>query len=47
MKRGREIFRSLDYGLWRTSGHNPVKQLRQMSPDNIEAASGPRISRIV
>ncbi len=35
---GRQVFRSLDYGLWRTSGHNPVKQLRSMSQENIEAA---------
>lgn len=36
---GREVFRSLDYGLWRTSGHNPVKQLHNLSPDKLEAAS--------
>jgi starch phosphorylase len=36
---GRQIFRALDYALWRTSGHNPVKQLRSMSPADLEAAS--------
>ncbi|MGA2681049.1 MAG: alpha-glucan family phosphorylase [Candidatus Bathyarchaeia archaeon] len=36
---GRQVFRSLDYGLWRTSGHNPVKQLRSMTSENLEAAS--------
>ncbi|HKM60645.1 MAG TPA: alpha-glucan family phosphorylase, partial [Candidatus Bathyarchaeia archaeon] len=36
---GRQVFRSLDYALWRTSGHNPVKQLRDMSTEKLEAAS--------
>jgi glycogen phosphorylase len=36
---GRQVFRSLDYPLWRTSGHNPVKQLRSISPDKLEAAA--------
>jgi glycogen phosphorylase len=36
---GRQVFRSLDYALWRTSGHNPVKQLRRMSAHNLEAAA--------
>ncbi len=36
---GRQVFRSLDYALWRTSGHNPVKQLRSMPTENLEAAS--------
>ena len=36
---GRQVFRSLDYPLWRTSGHNPVKQLRSMSAEKLEAAS--------
>jgi starch phosphorylase len=35
----RQIFRSLDYALWRTSGHNPVKQLREMDQEKLEAAS--------
>ncbi len=36
---GRQVFRSLDYGLWRTSGHNPVKQLREISKEKLEAAA--------
>ena len=36
---GRQVFRSLDYGLWRTSEHNPVKQLRNIMQDKLEAAA--------
>ena len=36
---GRQVFRSLDYELWRASGHNPVKQLRDISPDKLAAAA--------
>jgi glycogen phosphorylase len=36
---GRQIFRSLDYALWRTSGHNPVKQLHEMNSEKLEAAA--------
>ncbi len=36
---GRQVFRSLDYALWRTSGHNPVKQLADVSPSKLEAAA--------
>lgn len=36
---GRQVFRSLDYGLWRTTGHNPVRQLREMSPERLQAAA--------
>jgi starch phosphorylase len=36
---GRQVFRALDYALWRTSGHNPVKQLRTISQDKLEAAA--------
>ncbi len=36
---GRRVFRSLDYAQWRTSGHNPVKQLREMSRDKLEDAA--------
>lgn len=35
----RKLFRSLDYPLWRTSGHNPVKQLREISPDTLKTAA--------
>jgi len=36
---GRQVFRSLDYALWRTSGHNPVKQLRSIRSERLEAAA--------
>jgi len=35
----RAVFRSLDYQLWRISGHNPVKQLREINPDKLQAAA--------
>ena len=36
---GRQVFRSLDYALWRTSGHNPVKQLFHISNEKLESAA--------
>ncbi len=36
---GRQVFRSLDYAFWRTSEHNPVKQLRSISMEKLEAAA--------
>jgi starch phosphorylase len=36
---GRQVFRSLDYELWRASGHNPVKELRDINPNKLEAAA--------
>ena len=36
---GRELFRVLDYPLWVISGHNPVKQLRDINPDKLKAAA--------
>jgi len=35
----RRLFRALDYPLWRISGHNPVKQLREVSSDTLQAAA--------
>jgi starch phosphorylase len=35
----RAVFRSLDYPLWRISGHNPVRQLSESSPDKLQAAA--------
>ncbi|PIX27728.1 MAG: alpha-glucan phosphorylase, partial [Chloroflexi bacterium CG_4_8_14_3_um_filter_45_15] len=35
----RELFRALDYQLWRMDNHNPVKQLHQISPDRLRAAA--------
>jgi starch phosphorylase len=34
----REMFRRLDYALWRQSGHNPVWMLQQLGPEHIEGA---------
>ncbi|MBI2830872.1 MAG: alpha-glucan family phosphorylase [Chloroflexi bacterium] len=36
----RQLFRSLDFRLWRVTGHNPVKLLREVSPDVLRAAAG-------
>ena len=36
---GRQVFRSLDYALWRTSSHNPVKQLHEISYIKLESAA--------
>jgi starch phosphorylase len=35
----RNLFRVLDYPLWRLGGHNPVKQLREISADKLAAAA--------
>jgi starch phosphorylase len=35
----RSVFRVLDYPLWRLSGHNPVKVLRDTSPEALQAAA--------
>ncbi len=35
----RALFRTLDYPLWRLSGHNPVKQLREISTDKLAGAA--------
>ena len=35
----RDLFRALDYPLWRLSGHNPVKQLHEISTQKLEAAA--------
>jgi starch phosphorylase len=34
----REVFRRLDYPLWRRTAHNPVLMLRQMAPETIAQA---------
>jgi len=38
-EQARKLFRALDYPLWRMSGHNPVKELREISPDALQAAA--------
>ena len=35
----REVFRLLDYTLWRQTAHNPVRMLRSLSPEVLEAAA--------
>ena len=35
----RELFMSLDYPSWRTSGHNPVKMIYETKPENLEGAA--------
>jgi starch phosphorylase len=35
----RDLFRALDYPLWHLGGHNPVKQLHEISADRLEAAA--------
>ncbi len=38
----RAVFRALNYPLWRTSGHNPVRELSETSPERLrEVASDP------
>jgi glycogen phosphorylase len=34
--KARDLFRALDYPLWRYSGHNPVKELAETSPDRLK-----------
>ena len=40
--RARDLFRRLDYTLWRSSAHNPVAMLRQIAPERLEAVSRDR-----
>jgi starch phosphorylase len=35
----REVFRRLDYMLWRATAHNPVRMLWTMAPEKLEAAA--------
>jgi len=35
----REVFRRLDYGLWRQTAHNPVMMLRRMAPETLARAA--------
>ena len=36
----RTVFRRLDYGLWRTTAHNPVRMLRLIASDKLQLAAG-------
>jgi starch phosphorylase len=41
-EQARKLYRALDYPLWNISGHNPVKELREVSQDSLqEAATDP------
>jgi glycogen phosphorylase len=40
--KGRQVFRRLDYGLWRATSHNPVRMLRSISPEALERAARDR-----
>ncbi|MFU8795779.1 MAG: alpha-glucan family phosphorylase [Dehalococcoidia bacterium] len=43
----RALFRALDYPLWRLGGHNPVRQLREISAEKLaSAASDPDFLRL-
>ena len=37
--KARDLFRALDYPLWRTSGHNPVKELVESSPERLKSVA--------
>jgi starch phosphorylase len=42
----REVFRKLDYPLWRTTAHNPVRMLEMITPERLaEAAADPAFVR--
>src|SRR5262245_41645829 len=38
-REGRAVFRRLDYGSWRATAHNPVRMLRIMPREALEAAA--------
>jgi starch phosphorylase len=38
-QRAREVFRRLDYPLWKRTGHNPVAMLRQLPADTLARAA--------
>ncbi|MBE0479349.1 MAG: alpha-glucan family phosphorylase [Dehalococcoidia bacterium] len=43
----RDLFQTLDNPLWKSSGHNPVKQLQEMSPERLrQAAADPVFLRL-
>ncbi len=37
--RARDVFKRLDYALWRETAHNPVRMLRQITPDRLKSAA--------
>jgi len=45
-RQARDLFKMLDYPLWRSTGHNPVKMLLEASPERLnELASDPLFLR--
>jgi starch phosphorylase len=34
----RNVFRALDYQLWKSSSHNPVRELQEVSPETLQTA---------
>jgi starch phosphorylase len=38
--RARQVFRRLDYGLWRATAHNPVQMLQSVTAERLAAAAG-------
>jgi starch phosphorylase len=34
----RNVFRTLDYQLWKSSGHNPVRELQEVRPETLQTA---------
>src|SRR5688572_23931760 len=44
--RARQVFRRLDYTLWRATAHNPVRMLQQITPERLaNAAADPEFLR--
>jgi starch phosphorylase len=37
--RARQVFRKLDYTLWRATAHNPVQMLQRIAPERLQAAA--------
>ena len=35
----RQLFRQLDYNMWRATSHNPVQMLQEISPERLAAAA--------
>ena len=41
-ERARDVFRRLDYPLWRATAHNPVRMLRTLPPERLRVAASDR-----
>jgi starch phosphorylase len=39
-REARDLFKSMDYPLWRSTGHNPVRMLREMTTDRLAELAG-------